>query len=82
VLSVAIAPERRRCGNGAQLLHAVVDEFKSNGVTWIGAIISEDNVASQTLFQEYGFVSDARIQGYYEPNTTVLRYMRRGPSNL
>jgi L-amino acid N-acyltransferase YncA len=68
ILSVSVDEGYRRQGIGNKLLAAVLDVFRGNGVTWIGAIISEKNHASQTLFQSFGFIKKATMDDYYPPD--------------
>lgn len=68
IFSVTVDERYRRQGVGKKLLAAVLDVFRDNGVTWIGAIISEENHASQAMFQSFGFTKKSTMDNYYPPD--------------
>jgi GNAT superfamily N-acetyltransferase len=60
---LAIDPNYRRKGYGAQLIHAAEEALRSIGIKVIGALIEDWNDASLTLFKREGYAVHSDI--YY-----------------
>ena len=52
---LAIDPDQRRKGYGAQLVHAAEDALHELGMQVIAALIEEHNEASLALFEKEGY---------------------------
>jgi [ribosomal protein S18]-alanine N-acetyltransferase len=65
VLSLAVAPERRRSGVGSALLGAVCVEARLRGAEWIVLEVAADNIPALDLYAVHGFVQVGRRFGYY-----------------
>jgi N-acetylglutamate synthase len=59
---LAIDPEYRHAGHGAQLVHAAEDALRELGLKIIAALIEDDNDASLALFQKLGYVAHPEVQ--------------------
>jgi RimJ/RimL family protein N-acetyltransferase len=58
---LAIDPDYRRRGYGAQLVHAAEDALHEVGLHLIAAFIEEGNSASLTLFEKLGYAAHPKI---------------------
>ena len=65
VLNVAVAPERRRRGEGGAMLRAAVAEFRKRGVTRVFLEVRESNAAGITFYANHSFFQVGRREGYY-----------------
>jgi ribosomal-protein-alanine N-acetyltransferase len=65
ILSVAIAPARRRRGVGRQLLHLHLRRLAGLGARVVFLEVDESNDAARRLYRRFGFHEAARREGYY-----------------
>ncbi len=65
VLTLAVAPERRREGLGAALIEAAAGLARSAGAESLFLEVAEDNHAAIGLYQRAGFEPAGRRRGYY-----------------
>jgi [ribosomal protein S18]-alanine N-acetyltransferase len=65
ILSVAIAPARRRRGVGRRLLDLHLRRLAGLGARVVFLEVAEDNVAARELYRRFGFNEAARREGYY-----------------
>ena len=65
VLNVAMAPERRRRGEGGALLRAAVVEFRKRGVNRVFLEVRESNAAGISFYANHSFFQTGRREGYY-----------------
>ncbi|HEY7684188.1 MAG TPA: ribosomal protein S18-alanine N-acetyltransferase [Gemmatimonadales bacterium] len=65
ILNLAVAPEVRRQGLGAQLLEAGIAELTAAGAREVFLEVREHNLAAQQLYQRRGFRPVALRARYY-----------------
>jgi ribosomal-protein-alanine N-acetyltransferase len=65
ILSVAIAPARRRKGVGRRLLDLHLRRLAGLGARVVFLEVDEGNVAARELYRRFGFSEAARREGYY-----------------
>ena len=76
ILTLAVAPERRRRGIAARLLVEAMTIMAGRGVGRVWLEVRASNAAAQALYREHGFTPAGRRRGYYrEPveDALVLR---------
>lgn len=69
---IATAPEYRRQGIAAQLLHQMFQAATTNAVARIFLEVRAGNVAAQQLYLRHGFVQTAVRRNYYDSEDAVL----------
>jgi ribosomal-protein-alanine N-acetyltransferase len=72
VLTLAVAPARRRGGAGAALMHAVMIEWGSRGVRQAFLEVRVDNRPARALYEALGFREVGRRRAYYGDGTDAL----------
>lgn len=73
VLNLAVAPEKRRKGEGGALLTAAVVELRKRGVTRVFLEVRESNVTGIAFYQKHSFSQAGRREGYYrEPREAAI----------
>lgn len=65
LLTLAVAPERRRQGAGERLLAAFLTESARLGAATAFLEVAADNVAALALYRRHGFDETGRRRGYY-----------------
>lgn len=65
LLTVAVAPEARRQGEGARLLAAFAQAAKARGATMAFLEVAENNAAARALYARAGWAQAGRRKGYY-----------------
>lgn len=65
VLSLGVAPHRRRSGAGQTLLSAAVAETRRRGLSSVVLEVAVDNDPANALYATLGFVPVGRRQRYY-----------------
>ncbi|HKW32418.1 MAG TPA: ribosomal protein S18-alanine N-acetyltransferase [Candidatus Acidoferrum sp.] len=65
VLNLAVAPGRRRKGEGGALLRTAVGAFRKRGVTRVFLEVRESNLAGIAFYGKHSFVQAGRREGYY-----------------
>jgi len=65
VLNLAVAPARRRKGEGGALLRAAVAELRKRGVTRVFLEVRESNAAGIAFYENHSFLQAGRREGYY-----------------
>lgn len=71
--NIAVAEHARGEGIGRQLLSAVLEAARAEGVQSMYLEVRESNVAARSLYASLGFVSSGRRRGYYqEPDEDAL----------
>lgn len=80
ILTLAVAPERRRRGIAARLLTEALATMAGRGVGRVWLEVRASNDAAQALYQEHGFTPAGRRRGYYrEPVEDALVLRRELP---
>ena len=59
--TVAVSPERRRCGIGTALVHHAVDALRTAGCTKVNLQIRATNVAVRGFYESLGFDVEERL---------------------
>lgn len=65
VLTIVVAPDRRRGGVGRELLAAALEETARSGAKTAFLEVATDNFAAISLYRSLGFVEIGRRRGYY-----------------
>jgi putative acetyltransferase len=58
LLGIALLPEARHRGLGAQLLQAAIDKSWARGLTRIELSVRADNLNAKALYERFGFVHE------------------------
>jgi [ribosomal protein S18]-alanine N-acetyltransferase len=66
VLTVAVAPDRRRRGHGSRLVAALLDEAVRRGVGAVTLEVRGSDAGAQQLYRAAGFVASGIRPGYYQ----------------
>lgn len=65
LLTLAVAPERRRQGTGAALLDRFETEARGRGAAIAFLEVGADNAAARALYARAGYAEVGRRRGYY-----------------
>jgi ribosomal-protein-alanine N-acetyltransferase len=65
ILTLAVDPEHRRRGHGAQLLSAALADMAMTGIKRVVLEVAEDNAAARALYETHGFAVAGRRPRYY-----------------
>jgi [ribosomal protein S18]-alanine N-acetyltransferase len=65
ILSIGVAPDRRRRGVGGHLLERALDCAAGGGGVRVLLEVAEDNIAARAFYLRYGFAVVGRRSGYY-----------------
>ena len=65
ILTLAVRPEARRRGLGADLVRAGADASRARGAVKLFLEVADDNAPALALYRAAGFVEDGRRKGYY-----------------
>lgn len=65
ILTLAVRPEARRRGRGAELVRAGAEAARARGAVKLYLEVAEDNAAALALYRSTGFVEEGRRKGYY-----------------
>lgn len=79
ILTLAVAPHKRRAGLAKDLLSAAMDWLLPRHVRYWHLEVAADNQAALALYHGFGFVETGRRTAYYENVDAVL--MQRDLSN-
>jgi len=66
IMTLCVAPDRRRSGLGKALVAAILEKARTSGAVEIFLEVAADNAAAQALYRGFGFVEVGGRQGYYE----------------
>ncbi len=66
ITNVAVLPEYRRRGLAKELLVALADAAREEGVTRLQLEVRESNTAARTLYGSLGFTVDGKRKHYYK----------------
>ena len=73
ILNLAVTPASRRRGEGEALLKAVLEEFRSRGVSRVFLEVRESNETGIAFYQKQGFSRTGRRLGYYrDPDEAAI----------
>jgi ribosomal-protein-alanine N-acetyltransferase len=75
ISTLAVRPDRRRCGLGRRLLSHLIDAAHGRGATEITLEVREANAAARALYESFGFRCKGFIPHYYgdtEENAVVM----------
>jgi ribosomal-protein-alanine N-acetyltransferase len=65
ILTLVVAPDRRRGGIGLALVEALIEQARSRGAAAVYLEVAADNAAAQALYQRAGFERAGFRRGYY-----------------
>lgn len=68
ITNIAVHPEYRNAGIGSLLLGRLVDIARAEGVARMTLEVREGNIAAQSLYMKFGFVSEGIRKSYYADN--------------
>jgi ribosomal-protein-alanine N-acetyltransferase len=73
ILNLAVAPVRRRHGEGEALVGAAMAEFRASGVSRVFLEVRESNAGAMAFYQKQGFARTGRRSGYYrDPDEAAI----------
>lgn len=72
ILNIAVHPEIRRSGVGAQLIHAAVDEAKAKRVQLVTLEVRRSNLAARCLYRKFDFEERRLRRNYYAPGEDAI----------
>jgi ribosomal-protein-alanine N-acetyltransferase len=73
ILNLAVSPARRRKGEGAALLKAALDEFRTRQVSYVFLEVRESNQAGIAFYAKHGFSKrDIRPNYYRDPDEAAV----------
>lgn len=72
ILTLAVAPERRRQGVARLLLADLIERARHAGARGIGLEVAADNPAARQLYESCGFAPGGRRRGYYRRGGTTI----------
>lgn len=75
--NVAVKPEFRRCGHGAELMNALLSEATARGATTAFLEVNEGNLAALRLYESLGFKVIGKRPNYY--NGSAALNMKKQP---
>ncbi|MBC7542903.1 MAG: ribosomal protein S18-alanine N-acetyltransferase [Candidatus Sericytochromatia bacterium] len=65
VTAVAVHPEHRLRGLGAELVMRAIDDCMERGAKWMTLEVRASNIPAQRLYEGFGFSTLGRRKGYY-----------------
>ncbi len=65
LLTIAVAPTRRRQGAGSRLLQAVVERVRASGARSLFLEVAGDNEPARSLYGSWGFAPVGSRRAYY-----------------
>ncbi|WP_149204248.1 ribosomal protein S18-alanine N-acetyltransferase [Actinotalea subterranea] len=77
VMTIGVAPHAQRCGLGARLLQALVDEARRLRASAVLLEVRVDNAPALALYERFGFTVLGRRRRYYQPEDVDAFTMRR-----
>ncbi len=72
ILTIAVAPDRRRQGCATALIDAVIDALRGEGARSLFLEVDAGNIAAIALYERRGFVRIARRKRYYRSGADAL----------
>lgn len=72
LLTMAVAPEARRGGLGADLVAAFLREASTRGAAQAFLEVASDNPTAQRLYTRAGFAVTGQRRGYYAPGIDAV----------
>lgn len=77
ILNVAVHPDYRRRGCGAQILRALIDYAKQNRLSLLTLEVRESNRAAIALYEKHGFVRTGLRRNFYTSPTESAYVMSK-----
>ena len=65
IVTIDVAPERRREGIGEQLMQALLRSLIAVGTEIVRLEVAIDNAVAQSFYRRFGFTETGRIPGFY-----------------
>lgn len=72
LLTMAVAPDARRGGLGAELVAGFLHESGARGATQAFLEVASDNPTAQRIYARAGFAVTGRRRGYYAPGIDAV----------
>lgn len=72
IVTIDVAPERRREGIGRLLMQSMIDGLAAWNVSTIRLEVAVDNLEAQSFYLRHGFVQTGRIPGFYMGSLDAL----------
>jgi ribosomal-protein-alanine N-acetyltransferase len=78
ILNLAVAPAKRRKGEGGALLKAAMDEFRARQVSRVFLEVRESNESGIAFYAKHGFSKTGKRPGYYRgPDEAAVTMERK-----
>ncbi len=65
IISIAVAPDWRRKGNGRQLMKFLLNDFQKEKIKLVSLHVRENNKVAILFFDKLGFKITKKIKNYY-----------------
>lgn len=75
IMTIAVAPERRRRGDGSRLLLALVDAALERSATSLTLEVRASNEAAAGLYRRFGFVTVGTRPAYYRDEDAHIMWV-------
>lgn len=75
VMTLAIAPNRRRSGVGTRLLLRLIDEALAQGAEHLTLEVRESNTPALALYDKFGFSAVGRRPRYYRDEDAIVMWV-------
>jgi len=72
ILNIAVLPELRRFGIGAELMVAAISEAKSKSVQLVTLEVRRSNLAARCLYRKFEFEERRLRRNYYAPGEDAI----------
>ena len=72
IISIGVAPEKRRQGIAGALILLMEQELKKAGVVNVFLEVSEVNYPAKKLYEKYGFVATGKRPKYYNGTDAII----------
>lgn len=89
VMTIGVAPQRRRTGHGTRMLADLLERAWQSGAESVFLEVRSDDDGAQTMYRSFGFVPLGLRPGYYQPEGAdalvmqlPLKSSRRGPGPI
>jgi ribosomal-protein-alanine N-acetyltransferase len=76
ILSIAVRNDCRRRRVGSELLDALIERLKFEGIKQVFLEVRRSNVAARSLYEKAGFKLAGSIEGYYGEDDAVLYHLK------
>jgi ribosomal-protein-alanine N-acetyltransferase len=77
IQTIEVAPEKRGCGVGRELLNRIEGSARDAGAGMIWLHVEVANAGAIRLYEAHGYRCEGRRENYYPRGRSALIYMKR-----